>query len=297
MERAMPSFEELLPETGFLTDRQIQLALDASFLIEKGTWVPEQVRHASYTIRLGSEVRFTRTRNTPNTSSKEINVRHLSAAEPKLDIQPGDTVLLYSMERLDLPDSILAFTVARGVLFAEALSPENTYVDPGYRNPIYTTVTNVSERTVQLEYGMPIARLFFYRLSELVKVPYRAGDALGITQQLNSVHVAPNRTAVECRQATDLQLLETIKLIPLGGMHAVETVERLKERIRIGHLRLGAFSVIWPPLLVLATSKWVADNMGNMGTFLGGVASSVVAAGLCFLFAKAWSHLRPRSPA
>jgi deoxycytidine triphosphate deaminase len=295
MEQAMPSFEELLPRSGFLTDRQIQLALDTSFLIQRGTWVPEQVRHASYTLRLGSEVKFTRTRNTPKISSKELTVRQLTTAEPKLEIHPGDTVLLYCMERLDLPDSILGFTVARGLLFAEALSPENTYVDPGYKGTIYTTVTNVSERTVQLEFGMPIARLFFYRLSELVKEPYRAGDALGIAQQLNSVHVAPNRTADECRQATDLQLLETIKLIPLGGMHAAETVERLKERIRLGHLRLGVFSVIWPPLLVLATgNKWVA---ANMGTFLGGVASSLVAAGLGLLIAKGWSHLRPRNSA
>lgn len=288
----MPGFEDLISHTGFLTDRQIQQAVEAGFLIEKGTWSADQLRHASYTLRLGGEIKVSRARDPASCATKTFTILNLTAADSIFEIHPGDTALLYCMERLRFPDSVLGFTVARGLLFAEALSPENTYVDPGFTGTIYTTVTNVSDRTVRLHYGIPIARLFFYRLSEQVKDGYRAGHAFGIAQQLESVPLAPVRTAEQCSRATDAQLLESIRLMPLGGLAAAEIIDRLNARHQTNRRQLFAFAVLWPPLLLVANnSSWVSNNLGP---FAANVSASLVAAGLVYLTPKVWNFFSAR---
>ena len=76
---------------------------------------------------------------------------------------------------------MLAFTVARGLMFFEALVPENTYADPGFRESLYVTVTNLSNRIIRLSYGDPMARFFFYRLEGDVEEPFRREAARGIS--------------------------------------------------------------------------------------------------------------------
>ena len=270
----MVAFEAVVKQLGFLTDRQILAGLEDGHLLEKGSWDRSSLRHASYTLRLGNEVRICRAGGSAPTATKEFAVVHLTQATPKIKIHPGDTALLYSMETLRFPDSVLGFTVARGLFFAEGLCPENTYVDPGFTGPIYTTITNVSSRVVELEYGMPVTRLFFFRLTEPVQNGYRSGSALGIAQQLKSVRataISPD----ECRTATDTQLLESVKLIPIAGQQAAESFSRMTQRQMHAERRLIALAVSWPALLVFANSNaWV---LGTLGTFLGNVSASIVA--------------------
>jgi deoxycytidine triphosphate deaminase len=279
----MTSFAELIPQTGFLTDRQILTCLEEGYLLEDGTWEQPQLRHASYTLRLGHKVEICRAANSAH-PSRELTVVNLTQTESRLAIRPGDTALLYSKEHLRFPDCVLGFTVARGLLFAEALSPENTYVDPGFTGPIYTTVTNVSNRIVYLDYEMPLSRLFFFRLGESVQDEYRTGAGLGIAQQLNSVRAVTLGSIEECRTATDTQLLDSIELIPIGGIQAAEVLQRLSKRQCAARLQSLTVAVIWPLLLVFANNNdWVKDNMG---VFLGNVSASVVATILVLLVSK-----------
>ena len=214
----------------------------------------------------------------------------MTKATPKIEIHPGDTALLYSMETLRFPDSVLGFTVARGLFFAEGLCPENTYVDPGFTGPIYTTITNVSPRVVELEYGMPVTRLFFFRLTEPVQDGYRSGSALGIAQQLKSVRASAISTD-ECHTATDTQLLDSIKLIPIAGQQAAESLARMSQRQVRTERRLVALAITWPALLVFANGNaWVLQTLG---AFLANVSASIVAAILMLSAPKviAWLHL------
>jgi deoxycytidine triphosphate deaminase len=289
----MTSFAELIPQTGFLTDRQILIGLGEGYLLEKGTWEQAQLRHASYTLRLGERVAIARAANLAH-PNREFTLVNLTQAEPRLEVRPGDIALLYSKEYLRLPDCVLGFTVARGLLFAEALSPENTYVDPGFTGPIYTTVVNVSNRVVYLDYGMSLTRLFFVRLGESVQDGYRTGAALGIAQQLSSVRAVSLGSVEECRMAPDKELMDSIELIPIGGIQAAEVFQRLNRRQRSTERRLFTLVVVWPVLLVLANnSNWVKDNMG---IFLGNVLASVVAAVLMLLVPKLtmWLHSGPQ---
>lgn len=286
----MVAFEAVVKQLGFLTDRQILAGLGEGYLLEKGSWDGSNLRHASYMLRLGNEIRICRAAGNAPSATKEFVVVHLTQATPRIEIHPGDTALLYSMEKLRFPDSVLGFTVARGLLFAEGLCPENTYVDPGFTGSIYTTITNVSSRVVELEYGMPVTRLFFFRLTESVQDGYRSGSALGIAQQLKSVR-ATAISSDECRSATDTQLLDSVKLIPIAGQQAAESLSRMAERQKRAERRLVALAISWPALLVFANSNaWVLENIGP---FFGNVSASIVAA-LLMLGAPrltSWLHL------
>lgn len=284
------SFETLVPTSGFLVDRQIRQSLQEGYLLEQGTWQLEQVRHASYTLRVGEEVRIARATDANSSTSRQFSVYHLAEKSKEVDIYPGDTALLYSCERVRLPDCVLAFTVARGLLFVEALSPENTYVDPGFSGSLYTTITNVSNRVIRLEYGMPIARMFFYRLPVAPEAPYRSGASLGIDQQISSVRAVPIGTADECRTATTKELRTAIRQTPLTGLQLAESLLRLSNAVRSTRVGLATFALTWPILLLFAYESEFVRN--NLGTFLGGVAASLVAAVLMIIVTKVWNVIR-----
>jgi hypothetical protein len=188
------------------------------------------------------------------------------------------------MENLRIPNNILGFTVARGLLFVESLSPENTYVDPGFAGTIYTTVTNVSSRVIRLTYGMSIARLFFYKLQEPAEHPYRTGAGMQISQQLETIPISEVGSDDQCSRANRAQLISTVKKIPLGGTLISELFERDTKYL----VRLFAWSTVWPILLVLAnTSEWVK---GHLGTFLSNVLAGIVS-GLLLIVAP-WVYRR-----
>lgn len=176
--------------TGFLVDSEIQSLLNSGQLIAKGTWQETQIRHASYTLRLGDEVRVVDAVGSSDSIAKDERIVRFNSQD-ELELRPGQRALLYSEEELNLPKDMLGFTIARGLLFAESLAPENTYVDPGFSGRLYTTVVNISDRIVTLKLGMNIARLFFYRLHKEASQPYTTGRALKIEQDLESARAVP----------------------------------------------------------------------------------------------------------
>lgn len=276
-------FEDLVPNQGFLTDRDILLAADHGFLLEKGTWEKPLIRHASYTLRLGDRVEIARASDNVGAATKEFRIVKVAKDVP-VELRPGDTALLYSFEQLRVPDCVVGFTVARGLLFAEALSPENTYVDPGFSGSLYTTVTNISNRVVALPHRMTLARVFFYRLGQGVESPFRSGVSLGISQELASLRVIAFGTAEECRKATDQTLLDSIRQIPFGGNHLAESLSRQFKYLSTAELRLFFLAVIWPILLVVANNSQVVKD--NIGAFGANVAASIVATLICVFAPK-----------
>ena len=271
---ATPAVE---PKLGFFTDRQIREALSENQLLERDTWTECNLRHASYMLRLGPEIRVARAASANATGSREFTIVRASDDEPVVEIRPGDTALLYSLEGLRFPPDVLGFTIARGLLFAEALSPENTYVDPGFSGHIYTTITNISARVVHLRYKMPIARLFFYRLSEAVENGYQSGSTLGIEQQLKSVRVTTTGSLDECRSAANAELLASIRLMPIGGNQIAESLLRSNRK----YSYLWAFATVWPAFVMFNNANpWIVEHIG---TQLLNVATSVVAGGILLM--------------
>ena len=255
----MSKFEDLHLPLGFLTDRSIKRALESGYLIDRGTWQADLIRHASYTLRLGDHVEVCEAREAHAPITRDFVVRNLVSGE-HIELKPGDTAKLFSIEVLRRPSSVLAFTVARGLMFFESLVPENTYVDPGFSGTLYTTVTNFSSRIIRLHFGDPVARLFFYLLSEEVEEPYLRGAAKGLRQRLESFPAIKFLTEGECRLATRKDLAKEIRHLPLAGNQIAEIGDRQFRWIYF----VGIFALLWPLFLVIAnTNSWLHQRLGS----------------------------------
>jgi deoxycytidine triphosphate deaminase len=264
-----------MAEFGFLSDEQIRSRLQQGDLIERGTWEEESIRHASYTLRLGDRVELAKATD----PDRRFMVVRLAPGEA-FDLAPFDTALLYSRESLNLPENVLGFTVARGLLFTEALCPENTYVDPGFSGSLYTTVVNVSNRVVQLSSGMPISRLFFCQLSNGAQVPYRSGASQGISQQIASVPSRLASTPEACRIAPHDELLSAVSTLPLCGNHLVELFARERKTSNSRLVMAVTGALIWPVILHIGlSSQWISTNATNLTV---GTVGSLVAAAIAW---------------
>ena len=252
----MNGFDRLPIPQGFLTDAQIRLALENEDLIVPGSWDANCIRHASYTLRLGTKVEIASASRANAEEGRDFAVRDLHTGD-HFDLMPGDTAKLYSTEMLRLPDCVLGFTVARGLMFFESLIPENTSADPGFNGSLYTTVTNLSHRVVRLHQNDPIARLFLYKLSEPVRQAYQQGAARGLRQRLESFRATKFGTQLECSAATSNDLIEDLSRLPAGGSQLAE-LSRRQRRVSVALL---GFSSCWPLLLLLANfNAWVRDK-------------------------------------
>ncbi|MBM3157555.1 MAG: hypothetical protein FJ004_09785 [Chloroflexi bacterium] len=283
----MKTFDEVVPIHGFLTDHHISEALQNGYLIEWGTFEASLVRHASYTLRLGDTVHISRKPSQSKNAGTVFDIVRLSPANPILRVRPGETALLYSMEYLRFPPSVLGFTVVRGLLFTHPLVPENTYVDPGFTGSLYTTITNISGRVVELEYGMPIARLFFYKLAEPVASPYRPGAGVGIPQYLVTQPLLGQSSPEECQKETWENLLQTTRQMPVLGNYVLEELfRRLQRRLEVLYVAL----VLWPLILIfINTNSWIRQNFDSI---VVNILAGIIATGLTWLFLKLWERMR-----
>jgi deoxycytidine triphosphate deaminase len=278
-----PPFEEVVPTTGFLTDKRILAALAAGYLIEPGTWNEAQLRHASYTIRLGQRVELER--HPAGSGQREQQSKMLTNGGPPLELRPGEKALLYSLENLRLPNCVLGFTVARGLLVYESLVPENTYIDPGFTGQIYTTVTNLSGRVLKLPYGMPIARLFFYKLAENVDRPYQTGPAIGIDQHLESSAGIAFPTTAEAGAASATALLDDLVATERGGARTAELIKRNAALLRSAILT----AICWPVVLQSVLGwHWLRDNTNVIVT---GAVGSLLAAAIVAAGTRIWARI------
>lgn len=284
----MKTFNEIVPITGYLTDHYIIESLNNGMLIEKGTGDISLVRHASYMLRLGDTVHIAHNSQQNNKSSDTFDIIRLGVDKPILLLQPGETALLYSYEYLRFPPSVIGFTVARGLLFTHPLVPENTYVDPGFSGSIYCVVTNISDRIAELKYGMPIARLFFYKLAEPVDTPYKTGAGVGIQQYLET-HSLLDIARDDVEKESLGTLLRTMKKVPITGNYLLEEIfTRLHKRIEI----LFWAVAIWPPILIyINNNPWIKQNFNSITT---NIVASIAASGITWFFLTIWGKVKSK---
>ncbi len=282
-------FDDIVPITGYLTDKYIRTSLENGFLIEKGTYDDAQIRHASYMLRLGETIHIARTSQQSQDRGVLFDIVHINPEKPVLFLHPNETALLFSLEYLRFPPSVLGFTVARGLLFTHPLVPENTYVDPGFTGSLYTVVTNISDRIVELKYGMQIARLFFYKLEEPVSFPYKTGASVGVKQTLVTYPMYQQSFQDQIKQQSFKDLLGAAKKIPITGNFIIEELfERFSRRFEV----LFFVIVLWPPvLMVINSNTWLKENYNSITVNL---IASILTSGVTWLFLKLWDKFKAK---
>lgn len=141
-----------------------------------------QINACALDLRIGKEIYW------PNKHDKiEINM------ENAIRIMPGDHFLIQSMEKITLPNDIMAVVYPRSSTNRKGITVDLTgIVDPGYSGHLMIPVSNLSGKEINFYPGERIAQIVFYR----VEVPTETRES---KYQNSGMEVKPDK-----QEETDL---------------------------------------------------------------------------------------------
>jgi dCTP deaminase len=99
-------------------------------------------------------------------------------------LHPGEFVLGSTLERIRLPDDLVARLEGKSSLGRLGLLIHSTagFIDPGWDGHVTLELSNVANLPITIYYAMKIGQLSFVQLTEPAETPYGA-DALGSKYQ------------------------------------------------------------------------------------------------------------------
>ena len=99
-------------------------------------------------------------------------------------LHPGEFVLGSTLERIRLPDDLVARLEGKSSLGRLGLLIHSTagFIDPGWDGHVTLELSNVANLPITIYHGMKIGQLSFVQMTEPAETPYGA-DALGSKYQ------------------------------------------------------------------------------------------------------------------
>ncbi len=99
-------------------------------------------------------------------------------------LHPGEFVLGSTLERVTLPDDLVARLEGKSSLGRLGLLIHSTagFIDPGWDGHVTLELSNVANLPITIYYGMKIGQLSFVQMTEPAETPYGA-DKLGSKYQ------------------------------------------------------------------------------------------------------------------
>src|SRR5256885_13897859 len=94
-------------------------------------------------------------------------------------LHPGEFVLGQTLERVRLPDDLVARLEGKSSLGRLGLVIHSTagFVDPGFGGNLTLELSNLANLPITIYHGMPIGQISFMRMDGPVERPYGSGDA------------------------------------------------------------------------------------------------------------------------
>ncbi len=93
-------------------------------------------------------------------------------------LHPGEFVLGSTLERIRLPDDLVARLEGKSSLGRLGLLIHSTagFIDPGWDGHVTLELSNVANLPITIYYGMKIGQLSFVQLTEPAETPYGSGS-------------------------------------------------------------------------------------------------------------------------
>jgi dCTP deaminase len=171
-----------------LSDRTIQRLLDEG-RIEIDPYDPALLQPSSVDVRVDRYFRVFHNARYPFIDVKEpqddlTELEEIRDEERPFILHPGEFVLGSTLERIRLPDDLVARLEGKSSLGRLGLLIHSTagFIDPGWNGHVTLELSNVANLPITIYYGMKIGQLSFVQLSEPAETPYGA-DALGSKYQ------------------------------------------------------------------------------------------------------------------
>jgi deoxycytidine triphosphate deaminase len=119
--------------------------------------------HAAYFYRIGGGAKLSKDeRKLPDIEEIKVNVYTL---------QPGEYVLIRTLEKVNMPDDIGAFVTNRSTLLRSGVTTINAFVDPGFKGTLTFGLKNLSNHAFTLEKGARVVQIIFEKVGGGTK-PY-----------------------------------------------------------------------------------------------------------------------------
>jgi dCTP deaminase len=164
-----------------LSDRTIRRLLEEGRIgIEP--YAEELLQPSSVDVRVDRLFRVFRNSRYPFIDVKEEmeGLTELVEVEPDeaFILHPGEFVLGSTLERITLPDDLVARLEGKSSLGRLGLLIHSTagFIDPGWDGHVTLELSNVANLPITIYYGMKIGQLSFVQLTEPAEHPYGSGE-------------------------------------------------------------------------------------------------------------------------
>lgn len=100
--------------------------------------------------------------------------KYYTSLRTEITMRNGDFILASSIERIKMPDDLIAIVHDKSSWAREGLAIQNTVLEPGWEG--YITLELSYHRPlgeIELKYGDPIAQLVFHKLDQPTIYPYK----------------------------------------------------------------------------------------------------------------------------
>jgi dCTP deaminase len=165
-----------------LSDRTIRNELESG-RIEIEPYDPACLQPSSVDLHVDRTFRVFHNQRYPYIDVKKemgdlTEVVEVPQGEPFI-LHPGEFVLGSTLERVRLPDDLVARLEGKSSLGRLGLLIHSTagYVDPGWNGYLTLELSNVANLPITIYPGMKIGQISFFRLTSAAETPYGSGKA------------------------------------------------------------------------------------------------------------------------
>ena len=162
-----------------LSDRDIRSALEAGRIVIE-PFSPDAVQPSSVDLHLDRRFRVFRNSRYPfiDVRQDQPDLTELVAIEEEQPfiLHPGEFVLGSTLERVSLPDDLVARLEGKSSLGRLGLLIHSTagYIDPGWDGQITLELSNVATLPITIYLGMRIGQISFSLMTTAAEIPYGA---------------------------------------------------------------------------------------------------------------------------
>ena len=170
-----------------LSDRTIRSEIEAGRIVID-PFDEDLVQPSSVDVRVDSRFRVFHNGRYPYIDVRQAmpdltELVEVSNGDPFI-LHPGEFVLGSTLERVRLPDDLVARLEGKSSLGRLGLLIHSTagFIDPGWNGHVTLELSNVANLPITIYHGMKIGQLSFVQLSEPASAPY-GSDGLGSKYQ------------------------------------------------------------------------------------------------------------------
>jgi dCTP deaminase len=165
-----------------LSDRTIREHIESG-RIEIDPYDPACLQPSSVDLHVDSTFRVFHNQRHPFIDVRKemtdlTEVVEVDGGEPFI-LHPGEFVLGSTLERVRLPDDLVARLEGKSSLGRLGLLIHSTagYVDPGWNGYLTLELSNVANLPITIYPGMKIGQISFFKLTSAAETPYGSGKA------------------------------------------------------------------------------------------------------------------------